>query len=161
MGYKVEVVAAQTWTTSTVKTAIHSRYQAWTPKPDYFVIIGDVQQVPAETFTSPDGSGTYGTDLYYACMGGSYDYVPEMAHGRISVSSATEAMTVVQKIINYERNPVADSSYYQNGVNCAQYQDDNLDSYADRRFLHTSEEVRNYVMGRGYNVQRIFMPGRE
>ena len=156
LGYKVEVVSAATWTAANVKNAIHSRYQAWTPRPDYFVIIGDVQQVPAELFTSPDGNGTYGTDLYYACMGGSADYVPEMAHGRISVSSASEALMVVGKIIKYERNPVADSTYYQNGVNCAQYQDDNLDGYADRRFLHTSEEVRNYVMGRGYNVQRIY-----
>ena len=156
MGYGVEVVSAQSWTSSAVKNAIHTRYQNYSPKPDYFVIIGDVQQVPAELFTSPDGSGTYGTDLYYACMGGGNDYVPEMAHGRISVSTATEAMTVIHKIVNYERKPVSDSSFYQNALNCAMFQDDNIDGYADRRFTHTSEEVRDYVMGRGYNVQRVY-----
>ena len=156
LGYSTEVVSAPSWTAANVKNAIHSRYQNWTPKPDYFVIIGDVQQVPTDMFTSPDGTGTYGTDLYYACMGGGNDYIPEMARGRISVSSATEAMMVVKKIINYERNPVSDSSFYQNSVNCAQFQDDNLDGYADRRFTHTSEDVRNYVVNHGYNVQRIY-----
>ena len=156
LGYSTEVVSAPSWTAANVKNAIHSRYQNWTPKPDYFVIIGDVQQVPTDLFTSPDGTGTYGTDLYYACMGGGNDYIPEMARGRISVSSATEAMIVIHKIINYERNPVSDSTFYQNSVNCAMFQDDNLDGYADRRFAHTSEDVRNYVMSQGYNVQRIY-----
>lgn len=156
LGYSTEVVSASTWTAANVKNAIHSRYQNWTPKPDYFVILGDVQQVPTDLYTSPDGGGTYGTDLYYACMDGGSDYIPEMARGRISVSSAAQAMLVVHKIINYERNPIADSSFYQNSVNCAQFQDDNHDGYADRRFAHTSEDVRNYVLNQGYNVQRIY-----
>lgn len=156
LGYSTEVVSASSWTAANVKNAIHSRYQNWVPKPDYFVIIGDVQQVPTDLFTAPDASGTYGTDLYFACMDGGNDYVPEMARGRISVSSAAEAMMVVHKIINYERNPIVDSSFYQNAVNCAQFQDDDHDGYADRRFLHTSEDVRNYVQSQGYDVQRIY-----
>lgn len=156
MGYGVEIISASSWTSANVKTAIYNKYQNLSPKPDYFVILGDVQQVPAMTYTAPDASGIYGTDLYYACMDGGTDYVPEMAYGRISVSSSAEALMVVQKIINYERNPISDSSFYQNGVNCAQFQDDDTDGFADRRFTHTSEDVRDYVQARGYNVQRIY-----
>ncbi len=156
MGYNVEIISSLSWTATNVKDAIQTRYQNYFPKPDYFVILGDVQHVPADLFTAPDGSGTYGTDLYYACMGGGSDYVPEMAHGRISVANGSQAMSVVQKIINYERNPVNDTSFYQNGLNCAQFQDDDDNGYADRRFTHTSEDVRNYVMSQGYSVERVY-----
>ena len=160
LGYSTEIVSAGSWTAAAVKSAIHSRYHSWTPKPDYFVILGDHGDVPAELYLSPpsgtSGPQNFGSDLYYACMDGGGDYVPDMAKGRISVSSANQAMTVVRKIINYERNPVSDSSFYQNGVNCAQYQDDDNNNFADRRFLHTSEDVRDYILGRGYSVQRIY-----
>jgi hypothetical protein len=159
MGYGVKVITANTWTAADVKSEIHDHYANLNPKPDYFVILGDHPDVPSETFTAPDGNGTYGTDLYYACMGGGNDYVPEMAYGRISVSSAAQAMAVVQKIITYERNPISDTSFYKNGLNCAQFQDDNTDGFADRRFTHTSEDVRDYMMGQAYHIDRIYYTG--
>ena len=156
MGYTVEVVSQSSWTTAQVRNAVHSRYANWTPKPDYMVIIGDHQFVPAEMFTTPSYNDPFGSDLYYVCMDGTGDYVPDMAKGRISANSTADALLQVSKMINYERNPISDTSFYQNGLNCAQYQDDNTDGYADRRFAHTSEDVRNYTMSQGYNVQRIY-----
>ena len=160
MGYSVEVVSRSSWTAVQVKDSIHSRYTNWTPKPDYFVILGDhagSYAVPAEIkYTNDTPPEPFGTDLYFACMNGTNDYVPEMAHGRISVSSPTQAMTVVQKIINYERNPTTNSSFYSNGLNCAQFQDDNTNGYADRRFTHTSEEIRDYVITKGKTVARVY-----
>jgi len=165
LGYSVEVVSQSSWTAAQVKTAIHDRYSLWTPKPDYFVIIGDhagayavpgeIKQTP-DSPTIPDDPYDFATDLYYACMDGGNDYVPDMAHGRISVSSSTEATTAIEKIINYEKYPVTDASYYTNGLNCAQYQDDDNNGFADRRFCHTSEEIRDYVISQGYSVDRIY-----
>ncbi len=155
LGYSVEVVSASSWTTADVKTAVHTRFQNWTPKPDYLLIIGDDEDVPAETYYT-DANEAFGSDLYYVCMDGNGDFVPDMAKGRISPSDAANAMMQVQKIINYERNPIQDSAFYTNGLNCAQFQDDNEDSYADRRFLHTSEDIRDYVLTKGYNSQRIY-----
>jgi hypothetical protein len=155
MGYNVEVVSAPSWTTADVKSAIHSRYQNTVPHPDYFVIIGDHGDVPAEMKVNSQGDN-FGTDLYYACMDGGSDYTADIARGRISVNSATQAMDVVMKIINYERHPIQDSVFYANGVNCAQFQDDDLDGFADRRFTHTSEDVRNYMISQGYDVRRIY-----
>ncbi len=156
MGYKVEVVSASNWNAQSIKTAVHTRYANWNPKPDYLLIIGDHNQVPAEIFYTPSYNDPFGTDLYYVCMNGNGDYVPDMAKGRISTTTAADAMMQVQKIISYERNPITDTNFYQNGLNCAQYQDDNTDGYADRRFCHTSENIRDYVMAKGYNSQRIY-----
>ena len=164
LGYKVEVVSRSSWTTETVKSAIQSRYQTYSPKPDYFLIIGDHtgdNAVPGELHQDPKYGNDFATDLYYACMDGISDYYPDMAHGRISVSSATEAMNVVLKIVNYERNPVTQASYYENGLNCAQFQDvaddEQPDGIAARRFCHTSENIRDYMKDeQGYNVERIY-----
>lgn len=157
-GYTVEVVFQSSWTSVQVKDAIQSRYASWSPHPDYFVIIGDHDgsyAVPGELLTSPDNN-VFASDLYYACMDGASDYFPDMAHGRISVTSATEALDVVLKMVNYERFPVTNSSFYTNAVTCAYFQDDNLDGYADRRFTHTSEDIRDYTMSKGFSVERIY-----
>jgi len=154
-GYSVEVVSQSSWTSAQVKDAIHSRYASWSPHPDYFVIIGDHDgsyAVPGEFLVD----SAFVSDLYYACMDGANDYFPDMAHGRISVTSATQAMDVVLKMVNYERFPVTISSFYSNGVNCAYFQDNENDGYASRRFTHTSEDIRDYVMSKGFSVERIY-----
>jgi PKD repeat protein len=162
LGYEVEIKMQEKWTSDQVKGYLHKRYAEMPNKPEYFVIIGDHEQVPAETLirSDSDGNHPYASDLYYACMDGKGDYTPDMGHGRISVKSPEQAVVVINKIINYEKNPVADASFYKNGLNCAQFQDvqssEAADGYAARRFCHTSEEIRNYVSGRGYDVTRIY-----
>lgn len=153
LGYTVEVVSQNTWTSTQVKEEIHTRYWNWNPKPDYFVIIGDHEDVPGEEKSS--SYGTWATDLYYACMDGSSDYIPDMAYGRISVSSLNEANNVIDKIINYEKEPVQNTNFYQNGMNCAYFQHAG-DGYAQRRFAHTSEEIRDYVLSQNYDVERVY-----
>ncbi|MCD4818695.1 MAG: hypothetical protein K8S23_08380, partial [Candidatus Cloacimonetes bacterium] len=160
MGYSVEVVSQSSWTAAQVKTQISTRYNSWTPKPDYFVIIGDhtgSYAVPGEIHQDPYDGDNFATDLYFACMDGSTDWHPDMAHGRISVSSTTEASTIVNKIITYEKNPPTSSTFYSNMLSCAQYQDDDNNGYADRRFCHTSEDIRDYLtVDQNYSSTRIY-----
>jgi PKD repeat protein len=151
MGYSVEIVSQSSWTTTQVDDALKTRYNSWTPKPSFFLLFGDQADVPAE-YTS-----RY-TDLYYAEMEGT-GYKPEMAYGRIFASSAAEAQVMVDKIINYEKNPPTLSGFYSNTLACAYYQDSDLNSYADRRFTHTSEDIRNHMMGQGYGVDRVYVTG--
>jgi hypothetical protein len=154
MGFHTEVICKPSWTVQAVKDSVAIRYITNLPHPDYLLIIGDFGQVPSYTYTS--GTSFYPTDLYFVCMDGSADFYPDMAKGRISVSSAAQAMSVVQKIINYERNPIADSAFYHNALHCAYFQDDDTSGYASRRFTHTSEEVRDYVLNQGYDIQRVY-----
>lgn len=154
LGYEVEVFSKSSWTAAQVKDTIHRCYTRW--MPDYFVIIGDHDYVPGEIKQDPSYGESFATDLYYACVDGVNDYYPDIAHGRISVISSEQAMTVVQKIINYERNPVSDSSFFMNGLNCAMFQDDYNDGYEDRRFLLTSEEIRDYLINKNYTIGRVY-----
>lgn len=154
LGYTVEIVSGTTWTEASVQSAITSRYNAWTPKPDYVLIIGDFPDVPGRVIAG--SYGTYSTDLYFVCMGGSNDFVADMARGRISVTTATEANNVVNKIIQYEKNPPEDSAFYSNAVHAAYFQHQG-NGFAERRFAQTAEEILQYqVNTQGYNVQRIY-----
>jgi len=164
MGYSVEVVSQSSWTADQVKTEIHDRYNSWVPKPDYFVIIGDNEDVPGEVVYSRwSPYDEFRTDNYYSCMNGSSDYVPDMARGRISVASPAEALTAVQKMIDYEKNPVVDATFYSTCLHCAQFQDsDNYDGYADRRFCQTSEEIRDYLLtNTTLTINRIYQTDDE
>ncbi len=160
LGYSVEMVTSDNWTSESIKSAIQTRYDSWTPKPDYFLIIGDHDgdyAVPGKLYQDPFYGNNFASDLYYACMDGSNDWHPDLAHGRISVSTILEAYTVIDKIINYEKNPINNSSFYQNILNCAQFQDSDNNGFADRRFTHTSEDIREYLTNEyGYSGERIY-----
>ncbi len=156
LGYSVEIVSKPNWSSSLVKSEIHNRYNNWVPKPDYVVFIGDHTEVPGEVKTNSMGDD-FATDLYYTCMDGVNDYYPDMARGRISVTSSSQALMVVQKIINYERFPFIDPLFYKSGINAAYFQDNNSDSYADRRFAQTSEDIRNYMTNfQNFDVTRVY-----
>lgn len=157
MGYKVDIVTKTAWDTISVRDSISIRYQNWNPKPGYLLIIGDNADVPAlirPVYLSP--SNSFYTDMFYACMDGTNDMMPDMARGRISVNSASQAMDVVKKIINYERFPVNDASFYSSALSTGEFQDADFNGYDDRRFLHTNEEIRNYLISKGYNNQRLY-----
>lgn len=159
LGYKVEVISKSAWTSAQVRKEIADRYHQWNPKPKYYVILGDVEFVPSMQFKTPYNE-TFSSDLYYACMDGKDDFTPDMGRGRLSVANVEQANIVVNKVINYEKNPVDDADFYQKGVNCAMFQDvqsnDPRDGYAARRFCHTSEDIRGYITQQGYDVQRIY-----
>jgi PKD repeat protein len=157
MGYNVEIVSSASWTSNSVKNTIHSKYLGYSPSPDYVLIIGDHNKVPGEVLTS--SGATFASDLYYVCMDGTGDYVPDMSLGRISVTTPTMAQSVISKIIDYERNPISDSVFYQKGLNCAYFQESSTNGYAERRFAQTSEDVLNHLSGYGYTIERVYTTG--
>ncbi len=153
MGYSTKIVSKNTWISQEVKDSIHHYYNKYTTPPDYFVIMGDHEDVPAEDM---DSTGNFVSDLYYACMNGPGDFFPDIARGRISVSTIEEALTVVDKTISYEKNPPFNTGFYNSALHCAEFQDDEPNGYATRRFTHTSEEARDYLITKGYKVNRVY-----
>jgi hypothetical protein len=131
-----------------IQAYIQSAYNTHSPAPTYVLLLGDVETIP----TTYDGTADTGTDLYYSTVDGA-DYLPDIFLGRIPVDTVSEAQTVVNKIINYETSPPA---FSPNAAVAAYFQDDNNDGYEDRRFVRTSEEVRDFLLGESYNVQRIY-----
>lgn len=152
LGFDVYTILKDAWTSETVKQEVKKQYEA-NSSLYYLLIIGDNSDVPAQT------SSVYSnhvTDFYYSCMDGDTDLTPDLLSGRLPVSTDAEANIIVDKIINYEKSPVNDVSFYKTGLNCAYYQDDNKDSYADRRFAQTSEEIRSSLVAEGLTVKRVY-----
>lgn len=152
LGFTVHVVLKDSWTCQDVKYEVGYAY-ANSPALYYMLIIGDHDDIPAQQSTL---KLSHVTDYYYGCIDED-DLFPEVYCGRLPVSTSDEAMTVVEKIINYEQTPPESPAFYEKGLHCAYFQDtDNHDGYADRRFAQTSEDVRTYVMSQGKTLQRVY-----
>ena len=154
LGFDVHTVLSDSWTANSVKEEVKRQY-ASNNNLYYLLIVGDNDDVPGQASSR---NYSHVTDFYYSCLDGNDDQVPDLMFGRLPVSTETEAEIVVDKIINYERNPPCDDSFYKTGVNCAYFQDcdGGKDGYADRRFAQTSEEIRNALVAEGINVKRIY-----
>jgi len=101
-------------TSTAIKSYMQSVWNAATssdPAPTYLLIIGDesgtIQVKPNSSTVSPSG---HITDQFYVRLNGN-DYLPEMYHGRFSVSSITELSNVINKTITYEKTQMPDLSY--------------------------------------------------
>lgn len=157
-GYEVRLAIANYSSFEAVRDTVHAFYQNTNPKPQYCILIGDREQVPAQNLTD-EYNEQFISDLEDVCMDGNDDYVPDMASGRISVTDAGEAMAVVNKIIGYEKNPSTDAGFYQRLLSCAAFQDtDNpgSDGYEDRAFVKVCEDIKIYLETKGYSGQRIY-----
>lgn len=156
-GYTVHTLSKSNWTALQIKDSISNRYQQ-AANLDYVCFLGDHNQVPGFEIMAPDPlPATFASDLPHACMGDSIDFFPDIAYGRISVSNSAEAKNVIRKLIRYERNPPQNSEYYQKAAHCSYFQDEDLDGFDDRRFVQTSEDIRNYLSSHfGLIIDRIY-----
>ena len=169
LGFGVHTRLRGDWTPERIKSAVKEVYRS-APSLYYLLIVGDHDDVPAEDMArtivnNKDYAFDYRfvTDYYYGCMDGEGDVLADLYRGRLPISTATEAMTVVDKIIRYERNPVRDTAFYDTGLHCAYFEDREGsepsklgNGYADRRFVQTSEEVRDYMLSKGKTVNRVY-----
>lgn len=126
----------------------------------------------------------YYTDFYFACLDGDNDYIPDVTIGRLPAHNLDEANTMVDKTIQYEKNPpLSSSTYFNSGIHISKFypkqspavtpgvsntypgitsdiiaQDDlsiyNPDIYEDRHFVKTSESILNYLST--YNIIREY-----
>lgn len=166
LGFRVHKVLKGSWNSDAVKAEVEKAY-AENPALYYLLIVGDHDDVPGQYMEHHADDGDFSvhyTDLYYGCMDGEGDETPDIYRGRLSVSSPEEAATVVDKIIGYEKTPPADAGFYERGVNCADYLDNDngvADDYEDRRYVQTAEEIRAYMLGQGKDVERVYSTNYE
>lgn len=166
LGFRVHKVLKGSWNSDEVKAEVEKAY-AENPALYYLLIVGDHDDVPGQYMEHHADDGDFSvhyTDLYYGCMDGEGDETPDIYRGRLSVSSPEEAATVVDKIIGYEKTPPTDAGFYERGVNCADYLDNDngvADDYEDRRYVQTAEEIRAYMLGQGKDVERVYSTNYE
>lgn len=166
LGFRVHKVLKGSWNSDAVKAEVEKAY-AENPALYYLLIVGDHDDVSGQYMEHHADDGDFSvhyTDLYYGCMDGECDETPDIYRGRLSVSSPEEAATVVDKIIGYEKTPPTDAGFYERGVNCADYLDNDngvADDYEDRRYVQTAEEIRAYMLGQGKDVERVYSTNYE
>lgn len=94
-GYEVIVqTLSQTGSTAAQIRAVIGSYS-----PQFLLLVGDVDLLPAwpsrNSLTTP-------TDLYYATLGGVWDYTPDLAYARLPVHSTAELQAALNKWAAYE-----------------------------------------------------------
>lgn len=94
-----------------IKAWIHGQYAAGTesdPAPTFFLLVGDTDQIPA---SQTGESSNKATDLYYACVDGEGDIMPDMYYGRFSAQTSEQLQNMLDKVLMYEKYEMSDPSY--------------------------------------------------
>lgn len=136
--------------------------------PDYILIAADTPcyfdvsnennytMLPATASAIPNflGSGNRNapTDLYYACMGGSGDWYPDIAIGRMPARDLTELQTMISKTL-YIMNGVFDyPGYLKRAAFMAGYDYGCGDQAAHQYVIDT------YLQPAGFTCDRLYAP---
>jgi len=91
---------------NSIKNAISGIYNSATeenPAPEYLVLAGDLNFIPASQGT------TWLSDMYYAEFDGNGDYLPDMFTGRLPAKDTSQMKAIVNKILQYERFEFGDT----------------------------------------------------
>ena len=122
-GFEVIVATTDTLgsTAAAIKSWVAAQYASATtdsPAPSFLLLAADTDKIP----TSKKGESTgYGTDLYYACMDGDDDIIPDLYYGRFSARTAAQMKAIVGKTIIYEKYQFDDPSYLAKATLIAGY----------------------------------------
>ena len=103
-GYKVTVASLTDIggsSTTAIKTFIQNAYNNWSTPPVYILLVGDTNYIPAWKSDAYEIRSTKGTDLYYATMDGSNDFVPDILLGRLPARNTLQLTGMINKIVSY------------------------------------------------------------
>ena len=149
-GWTVEVrTLSQTGNTAIdIKNYIADAYNTWTPRPEYVLLIGDVNYIPAAS-SSPSL-----TDHTYTLITGD-DFFSEVLIGRLSASTASELSTMVAKVIGYETDPyLSSTAWFKRALMVGANQPGFMTTP-----LPTKRWVRDRLLDYGFNtVDTVFHP---
>lgn len=101
-GWVVDLTTTPTNNTTTaIQSLVHGRYTNLATRPAALILVGDTAQVPCYTGTQADNPPT---DLYYGCMDGASDWIPEFPVGRFSAADSTTLSNIIAKTVAAETN---------------------------------------------------------
>ena len=125
----------------TIKNFISYAYNNWSFPPSYVLLVGDVEYLPTNY-----GLSGCATDLFYSTLYGN-DYFPDVMLGRMSVKTSEELDVIVNKTIEYERNPYLDEKAWYKNVTVF---------YGTERpqWLQTANFIESFLGNYSYNVTK-------
>ena len=139
-------------TAEDLRDYVSSTYYSWELPPSFLLIVGEADHIPVNyLYTHPYQGTKTGTDHWYVSFEGN-DYLPELHTGRISVEDEVELTTVVNKILDYSKNPYMDKNWFDDILLAA------CEEYG-RYFVWTSETIYDYLTPLGYNCIRQYEGG--
>lgn len=151
-GYKVvsEIITGSE-PPEVIKNIIISHYQNDTPKPEYILLVGDVDLIP--TFYGYPWSIS---DNKFVTMDGNSDYIPEILIGRISISNPGELLSYLAKVLNYEKTPlISDTFWYHRALMIGAHYPQNVWTP-----LRTKKWIRNFLLNSNLfqEVDSVYYP---
>lgn len=155
LGFNVKIISRTGWTPESIKHTIKSVYEKMAA-PKYLLIIGDHEDIPGQQ--SHYGKYTYYTDYFYSYITSDNSGMPDLIKGRIPVKSLEEANVVIDKIMNYEMNPIIDNNFYINAIHSTYFQDKDKkkDGIEDRQYSRVTEDLSQYMLLLGKNIIREY-----
>lgn len=158
-GFDVIVSASTDWSTHSITDSISYYYEKC--NLTYALLIGDHTKVPSNLIVSAQKAqtpiGVY-SDHPYAMIvePQSYNRYDDVYIGRIPARNVREVANVMEKITGYEKNPITEQSFYDNGVHVSYYQTTASSEVESYGFVRSSEVVREYMMNKGKKVRRVY-----
>jgi hypothetical protein len=101
------------------------------------LLVGDSEQIPSSVVSGND------SDVDYSYTAGN-DHYPDLFVGRFSAETEAEVITQVERTLNYEMNPIADTSWYRKAVGIASSEgpgDDNEMDYEHIRNINDNKLI--------------------
>jgi len=149
-GYVVNYASISTIGTSTsaIKNYISNAYNAWANPPEYVALVGDASgsySIPTyfENYSSYNGEG----DHPYSQLVGN-DILPEVILGRLSFNSTTELATIINKTVQYEKNPYVSQNWFHSASMVGDPSSSGIST------IITSENIKEMMEFHGYNDVR-------
>ncbi len=130
-------------TSSQIRTYVQNAYDTWQIPPEFLLLVGAPNYLPF-----PSVSGTV-SDNFYTNMDA--DIYNEILSGRLTVHNATEAQTVVNKILLYERTPTVDASNWY--INACLIVRDDYDPPDDSIYWSDVHHAKNHMIH--FNFDKI------
>jgi hypothetical protein len=126
---------------SQIKDYIEDAYNTWQIPPEFLLLVGAPNYLPF-----PQVSYLY-SDNYYTNIEG--DIYNEILSGRLTVHDTTEAQTVVNKILLYEKTPYMDDSLWF--INSCLILRNDYDP-DDSIYWSDIHHAKNLMLQNGYNT---------
>lgn len=144
-GYKIVIKSSSNWTYESIKSATDDLFNT---EPNFYhlLLIGNSVDLPGKRiYSNLDETWNYhDTDYYYSVYSDSSTDIPSISVGRIPTSDLNDISDILQKTIDYEKNPSTSNTSSQL-TSIAYFQDNDRNSYEDVRFAETGNEIFNYI----------------
>lgn len=150
-GIPVEVVdVAEIGDSSAIKNYIKNYYVLH--GLTFVLLVGDAGQVPASMVGGND------SDVNYSYTAGN-DHYPDLFVGRFSAENGEHVITQVERTLNYETNPVADTTWYRKAIGIASSEGPGDDNEYD--YQHMRNIGNNKLLPYTYNYAHELFDGSQ